>query len=132
MTGTHREGLQAKAADIIAAARRYAESGELKPGYIPHLSTWLNDGRWEDDYTIGSRKPAWWENPEMVARCGADRWKAGIAKDANGHWPIDKLGPVPGTPDCKVPENIVSELRLTERYDQYGMERSAWKTKTKA
>jgi hypothetical protein len=52
-----------------------------------------------------------------------DRWRKGITEHANGIWPLDKLGPPPGRPDCLVPKDLIAELRLTERYDERGIAR---------
>lgn len=48
ITGRHRKGLRAKAVELIEGAKRYAAS-RPDPQYTPMPSTWLNEGRWEDD-----------------------------------------------------------------------------------
>lgn len=123
VTGKHRDGISAKAEDIIAGARRYAAS-DFDPDYLPQPRTWLNGARWLNG---AQGKPQWWEDDEKVARVSEAQWRGSIAKNANGHWPVDKLSPVPGTAGCKVPETIIRELRLLERYDENGFERAEWK-----
>jgi uncharacterized protein YdaU (DUF1376 family) len=127
VTDRHRKKLHAKASELVDGAKRYAAS-KYDPEYVPMPETWLNGGRWMDDLQpAAAAKPAWWANAEAVAKIPDAKWKSGIDKYANGHWPVDKLGPVPGAPQCAVPQRIVSELRLTERYGLDGLERPTWK-----
>jgi len=129
VTGRHRKKLHAKAVDLVDGAIRYAASGP-DPDYVPMPSTWLNEGRWMDD--VGPARPAagrWYDDPVKVARVTDDQWRGSINKNANGHWPEDKLGPVPGRKDCKVPQRIIDELRLLERYGTDGLERPEWKSR---
>ncbi len=51
--GRHRQKLHTKASVLVEAARAYAAT-RPDPQYTPMPSTWLNDGRWEDD---ASRPP---------------------------------------------------------------------------
>ena len=126
VNGRHRMKLHATAADIIAGVKQYAAS-KYDPDFVPMPSTWLNEGRWQDDVQAGPTKRHWWQDEANVARVTEAQWRGSIAKNANGHWPVDKLSPVPGTPNCKVPETIIHELRLLERYDENGFERADWK-----
>lgn len=125
VTGQHRDGISAKAEEIIAGARRYAAS-RPDPEFVPMPRTWLNGARWQDG-AGDPAKPQWWQDDEKVARVSEAQWRGSIAKNANGHWPVDKLSPVPGTPNCRVPEGLIKELRLLERYDENGVERASWK-----
>jgi hypothetical protein len=65
----------------------------------------------------------WWKDPEKVAAITPERWREGIAKHANGIWPADRLGPAPGHKACVVPQAIIEELKLTERYTPNGRAR---------
>lgn len=56
-------------------------------------------------------------------RWSAAEWKAQIAKHANGIWPADRLGHPPGSKLCAVPDAVVTEERLTERYTPNGISR---------
>jgi uncharacterized protein YdaU (DUF1376 family) len=51
VSGRHRKR-RAKAADLIEAAKRYAAT-KPDPQYTPAPTTWLNQGRWEDEPTGG-------------------------------------------------------------------------------
>ena len=69
----------------------------------------------------GSAPPPvdWWKNPESAdaARRGSEEgWEEFVRRWANGTWPVEYLGPLPGTPECLVPEPIVKKLNLIERY----------------
>lgn len=66
---------------------------------------------------------AWWKDSTKLAAMTLDRWRRGIAKFANGIWHVHELGPPPGDPRCVVPQEIIDELRLTERYNEHGLAR---------
>lgn len=70
------------------------------------------------------RKVVWWQNPAKLAEMTPERWRKGIAEHANGIWPVDKLGPPPGSPKCVVPPALISELRLTEIYTDGGIKKT--------
>lgn len=92
------------------------------PEYVPAPATWLNQGRWLDEHA--TPKPAaepWWKDSAKVESMEPDRWLKGIAQFANGIWPVDKLGPPPGHPQCVVPASVVRELKLTDKYDADGI-----------
>lgn len=62
-------------------------------------------------------KPYWWRGHEEAARqYGVDVWEAGIRQHANGVWPVEYLGPLPGTPECLVPYPLIVEFDLLEKY----------------
>lgn len=66
---------------------------------------------------------AWWQDPARLAKITPERWREGIKKHANGIWPLEFLGPPPGTPECVVPQALLNELRLTEIYTDGGIKR---------
>lgn len=70
----------------------------------------------------GSGGP-WYKNSAKLAAMTEDRWRKGLREHANGIWPVDKLGPPPGRPDCVVPRHIVDDLGLTKIYDERGLKR---------
>lgn len=119
---------QTSAEDLLDAVKRYAAS-KPDPDFAPAPITWLNQGRWLDDIPSGNAATAaaqqmpWWMNPEKLRGMDDDRWRSGIAKYANGIWPIDKLGPAPGNPKCVVPRALITEMRLDEIYTPQGMKR---------
>jgi hypothetical protein len=78
-----------------------------------------------DGYLEEPSAPAepWWKDPTKVAAITDAQWRGSIAKHANGIWPPDKLGPAPGSPRCVVPQHIITELHLTERYTDKGISR---------
>ena len=111
------------AAELIVAVKNYA-AALTSTEYVPGPVVWLNQGRWLDDVCkrAGPEVP-WWRDPERLGVLTPDRWREGIRKHANGTWPVDKLGPPPGHPECAVPKDIVSDLRLTEKYTDKGIKR---------
>lgn len=125
VTGKHRRGMRAKAADLIAAAARYAASNP-DPEFVPMPTTWLNGGRWEDEVAKVDSTPApvegkawgWWRGKEDVLRgAGLDRWRAAIVSSKpNGTWPWWLFGAPPGHPECLVPPELVSEYGYEEIY----------------
>jgi hypothetical protein len=49
---------------VMAGARRFASDPNLPdPQFVPHPSTWLNQGRWEDE-PLPSRDGRPWSPPE--------------------------------------------------------------------
>jgi len=131
-----RELTPEEAEQAIHGAKLYAieiaEAQKARPGdvRIKYAQGWLTDRRWTD-YESGvsgaTGQRYWWQNPETLARVTDDHWRRGIAKHANGTWPPSELGPVPGTPGSVVPQHIVDEERLLERYDETGTERPTWR-----
>lgn len=125
VTGRHRKGLRAKAETIIAAATAYAATMP-NPEFTPMPSTWLNDGRWEDDVSAGTSDPAavggkswgWWRaKADELKSLPLDRWRAADAKaQPNGTWPWWILGAPPGHPECVMPAELVIERGYLEIY----------------
>lgn len=87
-----------------------------------HAERYLRDRRWESHLAPAGGTP-WWKDPAQIAQLTADRWLTGIARYANGVWDVGKLGPPPGHPECIVPQALVKELALTEKYDARGFAR---------
>lgn len=121
VTGKHKKR-RTDIGTVLEAVRRYAES-QPDPDYVPMPETWLNGGSWEDDVGEPKAPKAWWEDRSVVAEITLDRWRSGISTYANGHWPVDRLGPPPGHPECVVPQALMKELRLTEIYTDGGIKR---------
>ncbi|HXF89568.1 MAG TPA: hypothetical protein VNK48_14525 [Xanthobacteraceae bacterium] len=95
------------------------------PDYrVVHAERYLKHRRWESHQPGAQTGEPWWANPARLAAMTAERWRKGIAEYANGLWPVDKLGPPPGSAGCVVPPQIVRELRLTEIYNEHGIRRS--------
>ena len=112
---------QVTVAEILEAVHRYADYVRGKDVKLPAPATWLNQARWLDlREQAGVSGDVWWMDPSRVAAVTLDRWRAGIADNANGKWPIDTLGPPPGHPLCVVPNALVTELRLAEKYNLFG------------
>lgn len=110
------------AAELLEAVQRYADFVRGKDVKLPAPATWLNQARWLDlrEQAGVTADDPWWTDADRVALITMDRWRAGIAEHANGKWPIKLLGPPPGHPQCVVPHNLVSELRLAEKYNLFG------------
>lgn len=113
-------------AALPAFIAQLAERRAKDPRSTPlHAEGYLNQRRFE---TLLEAAPAervvWWKDPAKVAEITPERWRQGIAQYANGIWPVDKLGPAPGSKNCVVPPDIVAELHLTEKYDEHGINRS--------
>ena len=70
------------------------------------------------------RKPPpdyWWRGKEALARkASVDGWRDYIHSFANGSWPVAILGPGPWDPECIVPEELINELDLREKYPARG------------
>ena len=49
MASWKRQKLNDKLPEILSAIQAQKESDQWKRGFIPHPTTWLNQGRWEDD-----------------------------------------------------------------------------------
>lgn len=93
-----------------------------------HAERFISHRRFEG-YAVASQSPGgsasasviWWQDPAKVAAITDAQWRGSIAKHANGVWPPDKLGPAPGSKRCVVPQRIIDELKLTEKYDANGI-----------
>ena len=87
-------------------------------GFWPYPASWLNGRRWLDEPTQARTKAehcaasgpprvefgggvSW---PEPTVRAAIDRWRHDPAT-----WPVDRIGPPPGAPGCRVPQNILRE-----------------------
>jgi len=96
-----------------------------------HAATFLSQRRWENVgvATEASAKSNdyWWKDKAKVASMTIDRWRAGIDKFANGKWPIEHLGPWPGHPKCLVPDSLIKDLHLADKYDTAGQAKGEWK-----
>lgn len=92
-----------------------------------HAQGFLNQKRFETLVEVnagGQAKPsAWWLSPEKVSQVTPERWRKAISEHANGIWPVDVLGPPPGSHRCVVPREIVAELKLTDTYTPAGIRR---------
>jgi hypothetical protein len=76
--------------------------------------------------TSDVKRPAdfWWRTkPDMARKMPPEVWRKAVANFANGVWPVETLGPPPGTLECLVPPDLVAELRLTEIYNEKGAKR---------
>ena len=110
--------------DAVRLYARFVEESGLDPQYIPSPVVWLNGGRWLDQPKVETddRRP-WWTDEAKVREVTIEQWRGSIRKHANGIWPIVKLGPPPGDPQCLVPRKLIAELKLDEIYDQFGRRR---------
>lgn len=115
VNGRHRKGLRATAAELVAAAERYA-AARPDPEYTPMPATWLNQGRWLDNTAeaapaVGPNgaKWDWWKGREEALRARSiDAWEGLIERNPpNGKWPWWALGPPPGGPDCLLPQTLI-------------------------
>lgn len=129
--GKHRQKLKATAEEILAGARLYAASNP-DPEFIPMPTTWLNGGRWADkpeaaeSQQSGEKMPTpyWWEGREDRARnLPFEAWRRAIARFANGRWAVEFLSHPPGDERCLVPQELIDELNLLERYGPDGRAR---------
>lgn len=62
----------------------------------------------------------WWQKPEKLALVSTEQWVGLIHKWANGTWPIEKLGPAPGSRYCVVPDSVIERLDLVRFYTSSG------------
>ena len=119
--GQAKAALPAFASQLIDRRRKDSSATPL------HAQGYLSQRRFETLIANPSSAQGgpWWKNPVAVAAVSPDRWRKGIMDHANGVWPVDKLGPPPGHKHCVVPTNIVTEMHLTEKYDERGICREA-------
>lgn len=88
----------------------------------------IMDGGYADQAAQADAPQFWWQDPAKVAAMTPDRWRAGIAKYANGQWALKELGFWPGHPRCLVPREVIAEMHLDEKYDENtGLAKGAWK-----
>jgi hypothetical protein len=90
-----------------------------------HAERYLKQRRFEGfaEAHQSATDQTWWKDPAKVAMLTPSQWKGSISKHANGIWSVEKLGPAPGHPKCVVPEAIIAELKLTDRYTPAGISR---------
>lgn len=62
----------------------------------------------------------WWQKPEKLKQVDANGWVALIHKWANGTWPLEKLGPAPGSKYCVIPDSVIDRLDLVRFYTSSG------------
>lgn len=113
---------QLAAARLPAFRRHEDERMRRSPGSTGlHAATYLNQKRWETlgDATKQSAR-YWWENEEKRKSLTAEQWTGLVHKWANGTWPIDKLGPAPGSKWCVVPDSVIERLDLVRFYTSSG------------
>lgn len=122
----HRKGLRATADEIVAGAKRYAQSSP-DPEFIPMPTTWLNGGRWADgsdsdanENLVGpnGKSWGWWRGMEdKLHGLSADHWRKALDEHRpNGTWPWWLFGAPPGHPECVMPEAIIVERGYLEIY----------------
>lgn len=116
------EADQATAFDALHPYKRYCV---VNPNYrCVHAERYLRDRRF-DSYApkagAQGQGDAWWADEQKLLQVTDSMWRGSIARHANGIWPVDKLGPPPGSPRCVVPKHIIDELGLEKKYDQHGM-----------
>jgi len=93
--------------EILAGLRRSANrwnAEKTEEKFIPHCSTWLNQGRWADypgDGGPGIPTPANFTD---------DEWRIRLKMRANGNWD-ERWGPQPGEPGCFVPPELIQTLQ---------------------
>lgn len=63
----------------------------------------------------------WWKDPARVAALSDDDWRKLIAEHANGCWAGEKIGPSPASGRSVVPQHIIEEMNLIDRYTEYGL-----------
>ncbi len=92
----------------------------LQPASFGKLCDGVYGAAQESPRTIHGHRamPAyWWRGREDQARAAsAETWRTWIGRYANGTWPEDQLGPLPGSTDCLVPAALVAELGLARKY----------------
>jgi hypothetical protein len=115
---------RAIAAAAIYAAECRAEGREDQ--HIKWPQGWLSEKRYDDELPDprekltgpNGKKWGWWRGKEQVLRdYPAQRWRDAIAASKpNGVWPWWFLTGPPGDPECLVPQELLDELKLVERY----------------
>lgn len=100
--------------DLLDGTTQFAEAVRTWPAerrqFIPHPSTWLNDGRFADEPEPQSRQSyGSVAVPSRAARdFSDDDWTKRLAmRDRGDPWPAQYWGPEPGTPGCLVPAHLL-------------------------
>lgn len=66
---------QQQALEAIPCHIRYWKARDTQQEFIPHASTWLNQGRWEDEIEIKQSteiKVAWWSSESAMLAKGKE------------------------------------------------------------
>jgi DNA-binding transcriptional ArsR family regulator len=120
------------AADREDAARSlptFAAYCRSHPDYrCLHAKRYLRYRRWEAHLPTTAGQAAdrpWWRDPSKLAAITQSGWRALIAENANGTWPVGQLGPPPGNPECVVPSALINELRLADTYTATGIRKGS-------
>jgi hypothetical protein len=114
----------------ISAAKQFADKcrrENTEGRYIKWPEGWLNAKRfldYEAPQGANGHPPAnWWRsNPEAARKLASETFWREAIKCANGHWPVEYLGPPPGDPACLLPPNLNAEM--AKLYDKTGAKRS--------
>jgi len=112
---------------VLASLALFGAYCKENPDYrCVHAERYIKQRRFEGHQpkSATSNASAWWTNPQKAASIPIERWRQAIAQHANGVWPIDKLGPPPGTSSCVVPKQLLAELDLVRLYDANGIRRT--------
>jgi len=121
------------AEQAIYGAERYATECKQKGTentYVKWAQGWLNERRFKDyapsaehDKPKPPAAPNWWRaNPEAARKVASETFWRDAIKYANGHWPVEYLGPPPGDPGCLLPPTLKAEM--AKLYDKHGVKRS--------
>ena len=104
--------------ELIEGAKQYAKCDLVAEGYVCMPITWLNQGRWADEYeTAASIREEQFikaENTPINLRTVAD-WRLLLGKPSEFNHQYLKNnwqhynGPAPGEPGCLVPAEILRE-----------------------
>ena len=89
-----------------------------------HAVRYLRYRRWEAHLpaAAGPMAPApWWRDRKKLAALTVGKWRDIITQHANGTWPVQQLGPPPGSPECVVPDEVMRELRLVDKFTPAGI-----------
>jgi len=104
--------------ELIEGAKQYAKCDLVEEGFVCMPITWLNQGRWADEYeTAASVKLLRFQKAEETPPQSRthDQWRLllGSANEFNRHWLPNNWqhynGPAPGEPNCLVPAEILRE-----------------------
>lgn len=77
---------QSAAIEALPAHIRYWQLKETSSEFVPHASTWLNQGRWEDELDMAEKKPPalpWYSDEELTMKKAAE---VGISPRSGEGW----------------------------------------------
>jgi hypothetical protein len=74
----------------------------------------------------------WWNDKAKVAAITPDEWRKRIIDLGDGQWNAATLGPDPSNNSCVVPDLIRREMRLSDKFDQYGLRIKLYAAKNEA